>query len=254
MARRRVAELLTATTLYRSPLAFRWLRGNTRMPPHSWDNEAMTPWTPPEAEAPTPLPGLVTPTDPDWSAFQGDDPALFLAAAGRTIRKFLGWHLYPNITETADKIKIGSHGIIMLPSRYVTGVECVRIHTGHGWHHLDPHDYTWFKAGYIERKGSPSYNDGWWPYVYGNDQFSYLPVTQPGLASVTFTHGYAELPEDVKAVAYELAEAAMVVRSGSLKQLESPGGYKAAFSQNQGLNLTPELKNRLASYRVIGVA
>lgn len=209
---------------------------------------------PQQADSPQPLPNLLSVTDPDWSAYKNDDPKFFLKEAGRAVRRFLGWHVYPSITETADKLRIGSHGIIMLPSRHVTGVECVRIHTGHGWHHLNPDDYTWFPAGYIQRKGSPCYNDGWWPYTYGDDQFTYLPVTQPGLASVTFTHGYTELPADVKGVSFELAEAAMVVRSGAVKQLESPGGYRAAFSQNQGMNLTPEMKNRLASYRVVGIA
>lgn len=197
------------------------------------------------------LPVLVTPDDPDWESFQADDPEWFLRAAGREIRKYCGWHITPNRRQTATKIHTGTRGVIMLPSRHVTNVESLFIQQDETLpaHTVDPTDYVWHEAGYIERKGWAYYN-GWFAaaYYYGNDPY-YLPVYNNGFASCTFWSGYATLPDDVKSVAFELAEQAMTVHSGNVKMLESPGGFKATTSQNFGLSLNPEQKNRLANYR-----
>jgi hypothetical protein len=207
------------------------------------------------AAADPPIQDLVTQDDPDWGAYQSDDPDWFLRAAGRTIRKYVGWHIYPNIQETRHKIRTGSRGIIMLPSRHVTEVDKLFIRMSEDlppqWVAKD--DYIWHQAGYIERRGW-AYYTGWYyaGYYYGNDPY-YLPVWETGFATCTFWHGYTTLPEDVKEVAFELAEQSMTVRAGNVKMLEAPGGYKAQTSQNFGLSLNPEQKNRLASYRVGGV-
>jgi hypothetical protein len=46
----------------------------------------------------------------------------------------------------------------------------------------------------------------------------------------------------------------MTIRAGSVRLLESPGGYRAQFSQNQGLNLNDEQRGRLANYRLPATA
>lgn len=198
------------------------------------------------------LPQLVDAQDPDWSAYLTDDPDWFLRAAGREIRKYCGWHLFPNQRDTVHKIRVGTRGIIMLPSRHVTSVEAVHIsmNEGHPPSTENPNDYVWHEAGYIERKGF-AYYAGWYyaGYYYGNDPY-YLPVWDTGFAAVTFWHGYPTLPEDVKEVAFELAEQAMQVRAGNVKMLEAPGGFRAQTSQNFGLSLNPEQKDRLANYRI----
>lgn len=202
---------------------------------------------------PDPLPGLINTEDPDWRRFQDDDPEYFLRVAGRAIRVFCGWHIFPSRTVTVHKLSIGTRGVIMLPSRYVTDVQQVTVYGGSAHAHtLLPDDYLWHQAGWIERKGQTYYNDGWWEqgaYVYGNDPY-YLPVTEPGHAAVTFTHGYDELPEDVKQVAFELAEQAMTIHSGNVKMLEAPIGFRVQASQNFGLSFNPEQIARLANYRI----
>lgn len=212
-----------------------------------WDNN------PQQAASPTPLPALLSVEDPDWGKYQSDDPAFFLAEAGRAVRKFCGWHIFPNITEEACKIRVGSKGIVLLPSRLVTDVECLALTFGADdcYQELHPHQYTWYKAGWLQLRGAAGLD---WAggYYYGPDgpSFPFLSGTQPRLAKVVFKHGYETLPEDVKGVCFELAEQAMVVRSGNVKQLESPGGYRAQLSQNAGLSLNDEQRNRLSSYRI----
>jgi hypothetical protein len=199
------------------------------------------------------LPNLLTPEDPDWDKYQNDEPEWFLRAAGRAIRKFCGWQLYPNIPEQRDKIRIGSRGIIMLPSRFVTAVDHLSIRYTEP--HQDPHplghgEYTWYEAGWVELKGFACWQDWYLPgFYYGNDPY-YLPITQPGIASVKFWHGYDVLPDDIKEVAFELAEQAMAVRTGNIKMLEAPGGYRAQTSQPFGLSLNPDQKCRLGNYRI----
>lgn len=201
-----------------------------------------------------PVPSLVTPKDPDWDRYKKDDPEYFLRAAGQLIRTFVGWHIYPNRTETRHKLQVGNRGVIMLPSRHVTNVEQVTVCRGgehDAGHTLQPDEYLWHEAGWIERKGQTFYNDGWaaGAYYYGNDPY-YLPVSEPGHALVTFTHGYADLPDDVKEIAFEVAEQAMAIRTGNVKMLEAPIGFRVQASQNFGLSLNPEQIVRLANYRL----
>lgn len=198
------------------------------------------------------LPDLVTQDDPDWAKYRDDDPDWFLRVAGRAIRIYCGWHIYPNKRECLTKIRTGSKGIIMLPSRYVTAVESLAIRTGSGSapQLIDPCDYEWHETGWIQRKGWSYYNDWQFSgYYYGNDPY-YLTVNDPGEASCTFWHGYNTLPDDVKEVAFELGEQAMTARTGNVKMLEAPIGYRVQMSQNFGLILNPEQMARLSNYRI----
>lgn len=199
------------------------------------------------------LPHLLDVKDPDWERYRNDDPEYFLRAAGRTIRKFVGWHISPNICENLEKLRVGSRGIVMLPSRFVTAVDhlAIRNNAPDGHHReLHPGQYTWYESGSIQLKGFAWWQDWFMPaYYYGNDPY-YLPVTEPGMASCRFWHGYEILPEDIKAVAFELAEQAMTVRTGNAKLLEGPGGYRLQTSQNFGVSLNPEQKDRLGNYRI----
>jgi hypothetical protein len=197
------------------------------------------------------LPDLVTTSDPDWAKYLSDDPAWFLRVAGKAIRTYCGWHIYPNQRDCLHHIRTGAKGIIMLPSRYVTAVESLSINVGDDSppQCIKPHDYEWFQSGWIQRKGWSYYNDWQFSgYYYGNDPF-YLPVSRPGEASCTFWHGYTDLPDDVKQVAFELGEQAMAARSGNVKMLEAPIGFRVQVSQNFGLILNQEQMARLANYR-----
>lgn len=109
-----------------------------------------------------PLPPLASDRDEDWAKFRRDDPEWFLRAAGELIRVFCGWHIYPNVTETVGKLTVGTRGVIMLPSPHVTDVEQVTLYHGEHPHTLQPDEYLWHEAGWIERKGQSYWNDGWY--------------------------------------------------------------------------------------------
>lgn len=197
---------------------------------------------------------LVSADDDDWTAFKAAAPEYFLGAAGAEVRRYVGWHLAPSVTVTVS-VEIGSQGIIMLPSRYVTAVSEVVIATGQDdgettGLRLDPADYSWHTGGWIVRRGGGPYLGG---FYYGPTPY-YVPAMNHGRAQVTFTHGYTELPDDVKAVVFELAQSAADLPSGNVSSIAGPNGYQVDLSQDAGLSLNKDQKNRLANYRIGRVA
>jgi hypothetical protein len=140
----------------------------------------------------------------------------------------------------------------MLPSRHITEVDRLTLSFGGREHEVRRDAYEWFEAGYLQLRG-PGYWGDWYSggYVYGSDQY-YLPLTQPGIATCTFWSGYRTLPDDVKTVAFELAQQAMIMRAGNVKMLAT-GEYRIELSQDAGLTMNADQMNRLASYRLGGV-
>lgn len=197
---------------------------------------------------------LVAADDADWTAFKAAAPEWFLGAAGAAVRNYCGWHLAPNLTVTLGNLEIGSRGIIMLPSRYVTAVSEVVIATGHDDQgstgvKLESGEYQWHAGGWIVTKGGP-YLGG---YYFGPNP-AYLPIYSHGLAQVTFTHGYQELPDDIKAVIFELAQSATDMPAGNVKGIAAPNGFQLDLSQPAGMTLNCDQRNRLANYRLQGMA
>jgi hypothetical protein len=198
----------------------------------------------------TPDSGLVSTDDPDWVAFKNNDPAWFLKVASSAIRQYCGWDIFPNTVVTAPNLPIESQGMINLPSMYVTAVENVLLQDPAGQNNtvLDPAQYNWFQYGVIE----PVNWQRWGGYTaggYGPENWSFLPGYQTGLATVTFSSGYDEVPADVKAVAFELVTTTMEVSAGNVKEIQTPG-YKLQLSQAYGATLNGDQKNRLSSYRL----
>jgi hypothetical protein len=190
------------------------------------------------------LPPLVTTDDDDWAAFQTNDPDWNMRLAGREIRKYCSWHIYPNLVRTVRNIPVGSHGIMQLPSLMVTDVASVAIQSCDGTLTvLDTDRYNWFDYGVIQPIGWD-----WYGSYYGWD-WSYLPVYQFGLATVTFSSGYEIAPEDVTAVAYELVTTTMEVSAGNVKDIQTPG-FKLEVTQPYGATLNTDQRNRLSPYRL----
>ena len=202
-----------------------------------------------------PYPPLCDPNDPDWASFQAQDPNYFLSVAGARIRTYCGWRIYPNDTDTVDRLRIGTDGRIMLPSLYVTDVAQLTVQTGVNTSiTIDPDMYEWFANGWIMPLGLTGW--GWGGYsgfYYGPDTPAYLPWMNFGYATVTFTHGYPAVPADVKSVAYELAEVAAEMTAGNVSGITTPG-YQLTLTRNAGLNLNCEQMDRLAPYRLPVVA
>jgi hypothetical protein len=74
-------------------------------------------------------------------------------------------------------------------------------------------------------------------------------VWQAGYASVTFTHGYDQVPAVIKEIAYELTTTTTEVPAGNAKDIQTPG-FKLQLMQAYGATLNQDQKNRLANYRI----
>lgn len=193
---------------------------------------------------------LLTVEDPDWLKNATSDPGFLLRTTGEIIRTYCGWHIAPSITETRERLEVGSHGLIMLPSLHVTDVSSVVLNG----QVLDPTSYTWFHQGFLKPLRDTAYQSAWGYYYEAGPVF--LPSTENLLADVTFTHGYETVPADVKAVAYELAGWASQTPAvgGSVREIASPGFRLVTGGENDiGMSLSTGQKNRLASYRIGGV-
>lgn len=195
--------------------------------------------------------------DPDYAAFNRGDPEFLLRSVGDTIRRYCGWHIAPNVTETIDKLEVGRAGIVMVPSLYITDVTSLSMQQNPGTDALllDPTTYTWHRNGYIEPVSRANFGavSGYW-YEPGP---AFLPMTNGGLATVTLTHGYPVLPADVKRVAYELAGWATALGAdsagGDIKEIKSPGfALSLGGAVSLGMNLNPDQKARLANYKIGG--
>jgi hypothetical protein len=181
---------------------------------------------------------LFDPEEEDWVEFQNNTQEYYLRVASNAIRKYLGWHLSPSVTETIV-VPIGQRGIIPLPSRYVTNVSRVEIAETV----MDADGYTWDKAGWIQT-GRYYYDpSSAWPTVAS---------WQDHNATVTLTHGYAEVPLEVKQVGFELAQDAMSTPVSNVSQMSTPAGYRITLSSPPGFYLSVGQQQVLAPYRLFG--
>jgi hypothetical protein len=216
---------------------------------------------------------LLSINDPDWAAFQAQDPEYLMRTAGVAIRTYCGWHIAPSETMTIPNIEVGSRGLMMLPSLHVTAVQSVMLQstTLEPPVVVDPMNYTWHEEGYIEPVAGAQWYSGWYAGYYYEPGPYYLPQTNFGLVTVTFTHGYSALPEDIKQVAYETILASgggsedgsvgTLPSSTSIKEIASPGfrlvlnagGANGESGTGTVGSLTENQKNRLAPYRIPGV-
>jgi len=193
---------------------------------------------------------LLQADDADLLAYVSDEEtaltgreSFLVRAASEVVRDYCGWHIAPNISGTYDKLTIGSGGIIMLPSGFVTDVSSVTINSPGGDTVLDPvTDYDWFRQGFIEAK-SPL-----WRYGYGAVYGPY----KAGLATVSMTHGYTTCPLAVKSVIFELMEAADLENSGNVKSVQS-ASFRVQWGPLSGVSMTPSQVDRLSKYKIGGL-
>jgi hypothetical protein len=208
---------------------------------------------------------LLLVTDPDWAKYAAGDPEFLLRTTGDTIRAYCGWHISPSITEVVDKLEVGSRGIVMFRTLYLT--DCTEVwvtpEPGHTPYLLDPRSYTWHEEGYIEPVAGASFRATSGYYYEPGPTF--LPTGNWGLVSATITHGYECVPNDIKAIAYELAGWASsgspgqgapgMVVGGDVKTISSPGfSLTLGGDTSLGMNLNADQKARLAKYKIGGVA
>lgn len=112
----------------------------------------------------------------DLADYQGGDAQSLIDQATAQVRRYCGWHVTPEVTETLTLDASGS-STIMLPTLHVASVDSVAFN-GTALTAVD--DFVWSPVGYVSFKG-----DG--PF------FSETPwCAGVGAVVVTLTHGYAE--------------------------------------------------------------
>jgi hypothetical protein len=181
---------------------------------------------------------LFDPDEDDWVEFQNHTPEYYLRVASHAIRKYLGWHLSPSKTETI-MVPIKQRGIIPLPSRFVTAVSSLEI----AGTVMEDDSYKWDQGGWIQA-GRYFYDTSRWPTVTS---------WQANEATVVMTHGYPEVPLEVKQVGFELVETTMATPVSNVSQMSTPAGYRITLSSPPGFYLTEWQQKVLAPYRLFGV-
>lgn len=170
---------------------------------------------------------LLSPTD--YAKFKAKDETWFLGAAGETIRDYCEWHIAPIRSFINVRAKIGSKGIIMLPTLNLVSVEALRLNgavlTSDVWE-ADPAGFLVYH-GYAGRR------------AYGH------PV------SVDITHGFEELPMAVAEVGFELTGRTVEKPSGVVKHM-TRGPTDIDFLEF-GAVLSDDQKARLGPYRIVRV-
>ena len=152
--------------------------------------------------------------------YRSGDETLLLEAAQGEIRDYCGWHIAPSETVTNASVRIGERGLILLPTLHLTAVGQVQVD---GRTLVYGVDYDWDKVGYISRL-VPS-----WP--------------RHRVATVTYTHGYAEIPPNVAVIGYELAQRAMDTVGGNTKDFNA-GPYRMSL-RSLGVELDESQRRRL---------
>lgn len=178
----------------------------------------------------------------DLTLFQASDADWFINVAGEVIRGYCQWHIAPSITVT-DVVPIQPDGTIMLPSLWVTGVATISIDGVE----LDPSTYCWYRAGFIRRPQQTFFEYPLWP-LESDAPFREYPSAVAHHAEVTYTHGYPELPAQVKAVGLQVCAQAMELPSAAATSI-SAGPQSITFGASVGLVLSTAQRRLLGPFR-----
>jgi hypothetical protein len=142
------------------------------------------------------LPDFAEPSDLD-DYRSGDDAAALRQAQGR-IRRYCGWHIAPEVTETITLDGTGSSSL-WLPSLYVTDIASITVEGV-----LESADnYDWSANGYVNAR-------------YGTWS------CRPRQIVVELTHGYADIPDELVEVAVAMAARGTASPGGPKRQTVGP--------------------------------
>lgn len=173
------------------------------------------------------LPPLVPDGDPDLTGWQSGTQETFLAMVTREVRKYCGWHISPSMSVVGQRCRFGSKDLVMLKSTFVTSVDEVTVD---GDVQVEGCDYFWDSPhAWFERRAHS------WP----RDHF----------ASVDYTHGYEDTPEDVKAVIFEVMATAMELPASNASEVMTMQ-YRFNLNPDIGVALSDTQRRRLGHYKI----
>jgi hypothetical protein len=169
----------------------------------------------------------------DLTDFQSGDAQTHLDLALAVVRAYCGWHIAPSQEDTVTLDGAGTT-IQALPSLHVTAVESVEV-DGEA---VDTGNFTWSAAGFLR------YGGECWPGRWSGVLRDVV---------VTFTHGYAELPAEIRAVVLSVAARSSTSPSGASTMQAGP--YSVALGRNAdgssgGVTLTDLERAVLDRYRL----
>jgi hypothetical protein len=155
-----------------------------------------------------------------------------LDLASAAIRAVCGWHIYPSQSDTATLDTELWSSDLFLPSRFVTAVGSV---TEDGA--LVPAaSYAWSPSGRIYRQ-----------FIRWGGRRPWLP----GRVVVAFTHGYATVPDAVKAVCLGWASVGLL-NPGALRS-ETVGSVSQTWAVAGPRDVVQGPDARLTPYTLMGV-
>jgi hypothetical protein len=160
---------------------------------------------------------------------------LLLDLATARIVSYVGHPIAPPTTETITLDGTGTD-LILLPGHPVTDIDSITVNGVALTYVADAYEYVWSESGAVRLTGANS-----WGRVAQSIE-------------VTYTHGYATVPDDVKAVCLQMATRGWHNPAGL--RSESLGGYSyssaiPATGIPVGLNLTDDERDILDRYRFV---
>ncbi|MFF4489420.1 hypothetical protein ACFY0F_23475 [Streptomyces sp. NPDC001544] len=154
---------------------------------------------------------------------------LALASASAVIRKWTRQTI-TRVTNDVATLRVIDCDELVLPQRPVVAVSEVKVHA------LVLNDWVLSSDRLLRTAG--------WRYLPGTSSYP-----DPGLVQVTYTHGFDEIPDDVRAVCLDLA--ASTLANPSMLRQEAIDDYTRTFAaESLGLGgLSDAHKAMLGDYR-----
>jgi hypothetical protein len=162
-----------------------------------------------------------------WLGVPETDTKL-LAALNAASRRFRGAVRHPVSLVAADTVTLDGTGAytVLLPAAPVVAVASVVLD---GTTLVDSTDYEWSQDGYLRRLSAP------WP-------------TALRCLTVTYTHGYAQVPEDIQEVVLDQARAIYTVQPGV--QARTVGGQSVTFGAQAATGVTAQWAAAVEKYQL----
>jgi hypothetical protein len=163
-----------------------------------------------------------------WLPVGADDPKL-LAALNAASRRFRGAVRHPVSLVAGETVVLDGNGTssLLLPAAPVTAVSEVEVD---GEVLVDGTDYSWSADGYLRRLSCLVWPD------------SLRCIT------ITYSHGYAEIPEDIQEVVIDQARALYAILPGV--QQQTVGAQSVTFGVQAATGVTAQWSAAVERYQL----
>ncbi|MBT2477644.1 mobile element protein [Streptomyces sp. ISL-94] len=163
-----------------------------------------------------------------WLPVGAGDPKL-LAALNAASRRFRGAVRHPVSLIEGETVTLDGNGTasLLLPAAPVTGVTELEVD---GVALVDGTDYSWSADGYLRRLGSLVWPDS------------------PRCITLTYSHGYALIPEDIQEVVIDQARALYAILPGV--QQQTVGAQSVTFGVQAATGVTAQWSAAVERYQL----